>query len=149
MITFQEESFEQVLPEMKALLELHWKEIAMNQDLIKLDPCYDEYITFEHQGMLHLVVARDAGRMVGYHLSFIRPHLHYKNSLSAIVDIYFVLPECRGGAGFKLLRFVEQSLKARGVQKIFTACKLHHDIGTLFDRLGYTEIERMYTKVIQ
>lgn len=148
MITFQEESFEACLPELKPLFEIHWKEIALHQDIIKLDMCYDEYIAIEKQGGLHLIVARDAGRIVGYHLAFIRPHLHYRQSLSAIVDIYFVLPSHRGGTGMRMLRFAEKSLKARGVQKIFTACKLHHDVGRLFDRLGYQEIERMYAKVL-
>lgn len=147
-VTFAVESFKECLPEMKALLVEHWKEIASDHELIPLDPCYDEYFVMEDQGMLSTCVARCEGKMVGYHLSFIRPHLHYRQTLSAIVDIYFVLPEFRGGTGYRLFQFVEKTLRERGVKKIFTACKLAHDVGPLFERLGYKEHERLYTKVL-
>lgn len=147
-VTFHVERLADCLPEMKGLLAQHWQEIALDKDTIPLDPCYDEYLQLERFGMVHVVVARSLGKMVGYHVAFVRPHLHYRSTLSALVDIYFISPECRGGSGIKLFRFVEASLKQRGVKKIFTACKLHKDISGLLTHLGYTEHERLYTKVI-
>lgn len=131
------------------LLPLHYSEIARDQEIIKLDPDWDSYFAMERMGQFHGMVARCAGKMIGYHVSFIRPHLHYKQSLSAITDIYFILPEYRvGRVGIQLFREVEKSWKARGVQKAFTGTKLAQDKGKIFQHLGWTEIERTFAKVL-
>ena len=148
MLTFAVEMLRDCLPEMKGLLAQHWEEIGSTKDVMVLDPSYEEYLALEALGHTHVVIGRSAGRMIGYHVSFVRPHLHYRNTLSAIVDIYYVHPDFRGGAGYRLFRFVDASLKQRGVKAIFTACKLKKDIGPLLERLGYVEHERLYKKVI-
>jgi len=147
--TFHVEAWSQFKRESAHLWPRHWEEIALDRDRIKLNIDYAQYDWLDAQGALHVVAARSDGSIIGYHLSIIRPHLHYADSLSAFTDVYFVAPEFRKGrTGLKLFQFVEKTLKARGVQKMFTGTKLHHDMGRLFERLGWRETERLYTKVI-
>ena len=41
MLTYQQEFLYTVQEDCKELLELHWSEIALNQDKIKLNPDWD------------------------------------------------------------------------------------------------------------
>lgn len=156
MITYAVEPWVQARDEMRELWDEHWREVALNQDVIKLDPDIAAYNAFDSAGMLHVLVARSAGKMVGYHVSFVRPHLHYRESLSAIADVYFLRAGNRGPrAALRLFEAVEASLKVRGVQKMFTGTKLHVspdgrslDNGRLLEHLGHVEAERLYIKVI-
>jgi GNAT superfamily N-acetyltransferase len=149
MVTYQVEPWDQFQHQAAPLWERHWEEIALDKAAIKLNVDFRAYDQMDAMGMLHVVVARDAGAIVGYHLSFVRPHFHYANSLTAYTDVYWVAPECRKGrVGIALFQFVEKTLKARGVERMFSACKLHKDVGKLFERLGWTETERVFSKRI-
>ena len=98
---------------------------------------------------LHVVTVRKTSELVGYHVSIVRPHLHYKSSLSAFTDIYFVLQEHRKNmTGYRLFQFVEKTLRERGVERMFTGTKLSLDMGKLFLHQGWTEVERHFSKYI-
>ena len=147
MITCHLESFEKRLPELKELLPLHYKELALNQDKVPLDPQYDKYIISERNGELIFVVLRDGGEMVGYFIGFISPGLHYKSCLTCIMDIFYIRKEKRNGiAGVKLFRFVESNLKNRGVKRWLMGSKIHADASALFKRIGAEPIETYYSK---
>ncbi|MEJ0004377.1 MAG: hypothetical protein WDN30_14115 [Pararobbsia sp.] len=156
MITFAVEPWSKVWPEMPALWEEHWREVALNHDVIKLEPDIVAYNALERAGLLHVLVARAAGDIIGYYIAIVQPHLHYRSSLSAMTDVYFIRAKYRRPrTALNFFRQVEASLVARGVQKIFTATKLHTspdgrvlDHGRLFRFLGYTESERVFTKII-
>lgn len=121
----------------------------MNKDKIKLDPDFKSYEEYERTGALHIVVMRDNGVLAGYHISIIRFHLHYKTSLNAFTDVYFISKNHRKGlAGIKLFKEVEKTLKARGVEKIFTGTKKHLDMSKLLEYLGYTSTETLFTKML-
>jgi N-acetylglutamate synthase-like GNAT family acetyltransferase len=95
------------------------------------------------------VVARHKGKIIGYWVGFIRPHFHYADSLTAYTDIYFVDKAYRkSGVGADLFKHVEKVLKQRGVQKIFTATKLHLNHSALFKAAGYHETEIVFTKLL-
>jgi predicted acetyltransferase len=148
-ITYQVEKLENMLPEIKLLLDAHWEEVALDKDVIKLNPDYDKYLELSYKDILHCVTVREDGQMVGYHLSFIMPHLHYKDSLTAFTDIFFLRKDKRKGTiGIKLLKFMEQSLKEKNVQKIYMGTKLHIDISPILTHLGYRQIEKSFAKVI-
>ena len=148
-ITFAVEDWFDVREEMAPLWPLHWEEVALNRDKIKLDPDFATYDFLANTGQLHIVVARKQGEIIGYHFTMVRPHLHYRTSLSGMTDIYFIAPAHRTGrTPLRLFQFVEKTLKARGVQKLFTGTKLSLDAGPLFEFMGWTETERLYTKVI-
>ncbi len=88
--------------------------------------------------------------MVGYWIGIVRPHLHYADSLTAFTDIYYLDPaHRRAGAGRALFAEVERTLKARGVQRIFTATKVHLDHSALFESLGYNRVETVFSKLLE
>ena len=58
------------------------------------------------------------------------------NVLTFIKDIY------------NSLKYMEQSLKEIGVQKIYMGTKLHMDISPILTHLGYKQIEKSFAKVI-
>jgi N-acetylglutamate synthase-like GNAT family acetyltransferase len=148
-ITYQTESWSQCVEEMSGLWELHWQEIALDRQKVKLEPDFKTIEILEESGQLSIVTVRDDGKLVGYHASLIRPHLHYKSSLTAYVDMYFLHPDYRSGmAGYKMFKFVEGVLKSQGVERIYSGTKLHKDMGKLFERLGYNETERLFVKWI-
>jgi len=149
MITYAVEAWSDVQAEMAPLWVKHYEEVALNRDKMPLDPDFANYDAMESMGMLHIVVARKAGQIVGYHFTLVRPHLHYVSTLCGLTDIYWIAPENRTGrTPLRLFQFVESTLKARGVKKLFTGTKKSLDAGPLFEFMGWTEAERLYTKYI-
>ena len=147
-VTYAVEPYLDVLPELKLLYPEHWQEIALDKNAIILDPDYASYENMARANILHLVTARSGVELVGYHLSMIHHHLHYRTSLTCFTDIFYLKPAYRVGmVGYKMLKFFRDSMKERGVQKIYMGTKLSHDIGPLLDRLGFKPIERLYTMV--
>ena len=150
MTTFGVELLKHSQAELEAILPQHWEEIARDRDTIKLDPDWPAYHALEACGQLHFLVCRVDGRMAGYHLAFVRPHLHYRQSLSCITDIFYLKPEYRkGGIGKQLFIESEKVLKARGVQKFFVGCKVAQDLSVLFEGLGFDRIEYVFSKILE
>ena len=102
-ITVQVERWSDALPEMEAIFPEHWKELARFQDDIQLCCDKERYAAIEKIGALLLLTARADGRLVGYFVAFLFPHMHYKGSgLWAMSDMYYICPHFRKGAGLKL-----------------------------------------------
>jgi GNAT superfamily N-acetyltransferase len=139
------ERIEDVLEEIRPLLATHWEEIAHYRDL-PLDPDWDKYRATEERGALRIFTARIEGRMVGYLIYIVTPGLHYRSTLQATQDIYFVVPEHRGGLGRRLLRFADACLKEEGVQVIYQHVKAAHNFGPMLERQGYVLIDLIYGK---
>ena len=149
MLTAQPEPFPPFLEEVKPLLQLHYEELALNKDVVPLDPQYDEYLRRDAAGMVMVVTLREQGKLAGYFVGFVAPGLHYQTCLTLHLDIFWVHHDHRGKmGGVKLFKAVEAEAKRRGVQRIFTGSKCHKDASWLFERLGYTEVERTYSKMI-
>jgi GNAT superfamily N-acetyltransferase len=77
--------------------------------------------------------------------------LHYKSTLHGLVDLYYLLPAYRKGrAGIRLFQEAERALRAWGVVKLQTATKLHAhlDMSRLLAWLGYTNVEKVYSKLL-
>ena len=149
MIEYKEETFDQVIDEIKPLLENHYDEIALNKDSIKLNPDYGIYKNLCDSGVMRVVTARNDNKLIGYCVCIIKYHLHYKDSLTAFNDIFYIAKEYRKGlTGVKLFIKTEEILKQYGVQRVSMNTKVHHDVGAIFDRLGYKETERVFTKMI-
>lgn len=147
--TYAVEAWSAVQPEMAPMWVKHWEEVALNRDKMPLAPDFAAYDAMEANGSLHIVVARRAGQIIGYHFTLVHPHLHYVTTLCGITDIYYIAPEYRTGrTPLRLFQFVEQTLKARGVKKLFTGTKKSLDAGPLFEYMGWTEAERLFTKYI-
>ena len=149
MVTYEVEPWSAVKTEMAPLWVNHWEEVALNRDKMPLAPDFANYDAMEQLGMLHIVVARKEGQIVGYHFTIVRPHLHYVTTLCGQTDIYYIAPDHRTGrTPLRLFQFVEKTLKARGVKKLFTGTKLSLDAGPLFEFMGWHPTETLYTKYI-
>jgi GNAT superfamily N-acetyltransferase len=146
MITAQIEQLTPLLETLKPMFPRHWEELALNKDRVPLDPQYETYLVRDALGEVMLVTVREDGNLVGYFVGFVAPALHYKTCLTLTMDIFYIWPEARGaGAGFHLFKAVEKEARRRGVERMFVGSKLHKDASWLFQKLGYTEVERYYS----
>lgn len=149
MITFQFENVDDVIDEIKPLLERHWQEIALNKDKISFDPDYQQYFNLEKLGMLQVCTARDDDKLIGYTVDFILKHAHYQQNKFAMNDILFIAPEYRKGTiAFKLLSKAKEGLKERGVDVHNLHMKVDHPFEALAERLDYTKIEYIYSSYL-
>jgi L-amino acid N-acyltransferase YncA len=150
IVTFHVELLRQCHHEMGPLLQDHWEEIALDHHEVPLAPDWERYFDLDDKGSLSVVTARADGEMVGYHVAVITPHLHYKNTLHGITDVYYLKPSYRQGfTGIRLFKAVNDEMRRRGVVKLITGTKLHHDMGRIFERMGYRETERVFTKIVE
>lgn len=120
-----------------AMVEAHWRELGLDLDL-EIKPDLEAMRTLESIGRWKICTARADGRLVGYVLAVVAPHLHYSSSPKMfIVDAYYLAPEYRNGAGAKLLKFAEATARSLGAIKVYLSCKVHQDHSKLFQALGY------------
>ena len=135
--------------ELPVIFYEHWKEIALDKKVIPLDPDWNRYATMDSQGYLHMMTVRDDGILIGYYLAIVMSHLHYKSSMTAWSDIFYLHPDYRfGWTGYKLFVHTESMLKKLGVQKSYVMTKAHLPINMLMKRLKYRLIERTFTKLL-
>ena len=103
------------------------------------------------KGILHILTLRDDGKLVGYYLAFVFPHVHYASSgLMSFTDVYYLRPEYRrGGIGAALLAEAERTLRDRGVTKAYLSCKVHQDHSELFQMLGWRKTDYCFAKMLR
>lgn len=127
----------------------HYEELALDKEHVPLDPQYEVYFQRDANGEVIFVTLREDGRLIGYFVGFVAPGLHYRTCLTCTMDIFYIVPERRGGtAALKLFRAVEHELKRRGVQRWFCGSKLHKDASRLFEALKFKPVETYYSKWI-
>jgi N-acetylglutamate synthase-like GNAT family acetyltransferase len=51
--------------------------------------------------------------------------------------------------GIKLFKAMEAEAKRRGVQRLFVGSKCHLPADGLFERLGYTKVESVYSAMLE
>jgi len=148
MLTFQEEKFEHVVDDCMQLVIDHWEDVALNKNDTPLDPNWEGYAQIFDAGIGHIMTARtEEGKLVGYSVCTMVPHLRYKSVKWAEGDIFFLHPDYRKGReGIRLLKAAEHMMKALGAEKLYQKIKLHKDVGKVFEHMGYHAIERVYVK---
>lgn len=148
-ITFQLERWAGFYANGQKLFYDHWRELALNQDEIPIDIDVEGYQRLEDLGILMILTARADGELIGYVLSFLMPHLHYKSSgPMCMTDMYYVRPEFRHGVGALMFLRWERELKQRGIKKAITSTKVHQDHSQLFLKLGWTHSDNTFVKVL-
>lgn len=148
-LTAHVERYVDVIDELIPLYPEHWEELALDKDYVPLSPLYEVYDAMDAAGEVMVVTLRSAGKLAGYFIGFVKPHLHYSTCLTLTLDIFRVLPEYRNGsAGLKLFKAVEDEATRRGVQRIYVGSKCHMDASVIFERLGYEPVEKYYSKMI-
>ena len=149
MITIQCETYLDAIAELRPMFEKHWEEVAINKDKIKLNPDYKQYETLQELGTLALFTARDDGKLVGYSVFFMVPHLHYSDHRFAMNDIIFLMPEYRATMlGAQLVQFAEDELKSVGIDYISYHFKTHLPYGKGLEFMGYEHSENLFGKYI-
>lgn len=147
--TYQIESFEENKEEFEPFVMKHWNELGLTKDDVPIDFDWERFFKEERVGRLHTATVRKDGKLVGYHISFIGGHPHYKSTLHAMVDLYYLLPEERAGrVGLKMFQYVEDELRKLGVKKVYTGCKVMFDHTKLFTRLGYELSDYQFIKIL-
>ena len=148
-ITYQLESWKDYHKDCQELWVEHYDEIAVQKDKIKMNPNVEHYKQMEEVGGLHIITVREDGKMIGYHVSFVRAHPHYADMLCGFVDAYFLTASKRKGmTGVKMIKEAENSLKKRGVKKLFSGTKNSKDMSKVFEYLGWHLTEQLFTKYI-
>lgn len=148
-VTYLVEEWSDCVRELMPLWQQHWEEIAIHRDSIPLAPDLDEYRRLEAAGNLSVVVARSEGSVAGYYISFVKTHLHYRTTLHAFTDVYYVLPEFRKGfCGIRLIEAAMAEWRRRGVKKAFTATKFALNMTPVFEHLGWASTENTLTVLL-
>ena len=149
-VTFATEPLAKWFFDARPLFPLHYAELAMNQEAIKLDLDASRYEELEEKGALHIATVRDNGELVGYFVSFLMPHLHYASAgTMGYCDMFFLRKSHRvGGTGVRLLCFVEKCMKDLGVTKLYWSHKIHFDHSKIFTSLGFQPSDIMYIKLL-
>jgi len=149
LFTTAVESFMAARPELEPVFPIHWEELALFKDKMPLDPCWESFAAYESTGKLLFVTLRERGRLAGYFVGIVAPALHYHGTLTAKMDLLYVVPEHRGNDGGNiLLDAVMAELKRRGVQLVWMGSKNHKPIEGLFESRGFTHEESYFAKWI-
>ena len=145
MMTFNVENFTDIAHELPPLFQKHFDEIALDKERIPLAPNWEYYLAVDKSGHLFVLTARDGERLVGYFFAIVGLGTHNVRSVMAKTDMYFLLPEYRKGmAGFK---FIKTAMERLTFDKMVIQTKISNDYGRIFERLGFTSVETVYTKV--
>lgn len=159
-IEFSVERMHDCFYELAPMASDHWSEVAYFKDKLPLCVDWSAYWELDHKNLIHLVTARLPqtmnplsgelhGELVGYWIGFLVPTPFYASTPTAHTSLYYLKPEHRKGrTGICLFKFVEKSLRERGIKYVITSTKIDHDAGHLFEHLGWKETERVYAKWI-
>ena len=110
MITFHVESYDTSYKDIQKLYMIHWKEISKFSFEANID--WDLFAKLYALGNLFIATARKNERMIGYFISYMFPHIRYKDKIFADNDTIFILPEYREGwTGYKFIKFACTELK--------------------------------------
>lgn len=142
------ERFHAIAHELPPLFMEHWRELALNKDIVPLDPDWDRYYALDVQGVLRILTVRLAGRLVGYIFLLAGPHMHYKSTMWGHVDMFWLDPICRQGwTGVKLFKTLIRDAKAMELVNLTLATKTHfmdNRVTKLLQRLGFMPIETVH-----
>mgnify|MGYP003120056152 FL=1 len=145
----QEEALTEICEDIKPLIQMHWEQVALNKDKIKLNPDWDEYHRLYNAGNLKIYTARKEHELVGYFIVAVGKNIHYKDHLFANCDIIYVKPDSRAGmTGYKLINFATAELQKIGVSVLNINTKTHLPFDKLLLRMKFGLIERLYSKFI-
>jgi hypothetical protein len=153
MITYQREILFDVIEEVDSLLHLHYEELTLHRDKVKLAPMWDRYADLERCGNFIVFTVRDGERLIGYSAFFLNQHLHYGELTIAVNDVLYLHPDYRSGrVGLKLIRMCEshfESMKSDNNEiKIVWHAKLDTKLQQLLGLMKYKAEEIVFGKIL-
>lgn len=98
-----------------------------------------------------MLVAEDAGELVGMAGLFVAPFMFNKHKTAAYEVVWWVNPSDQGaGAGKGLLLAIDAACRAKGcaIIQMVTLSTSPPKAAAIYERLGYAHSETSYTKVL-
>lgn len=124
--------------EAASLLQAHWEEVALNKGLMVLAPDWGRYRALEDAGILLALAAFLDGAMVGYAVTLVVDHLHYRALRYGQNDVLFVAKDHRASkVGLGLIRETERLVREAGGRMVTWHAKEGTPLEALLPRLGY------------
>lgn len=132
--------------ELQPLATAHWDEVVHEAGhRARLDR--EAFAAAESKDRLLFLTARDAGRLVGYVAILIVQHPHATGMRVAEVNGLYLQPEHRQGRNAQeLVGFAHATLREHGVDLIYQASRVNHDLSPLFLSMGYQASEILWCK---
>ena len=137
------EKFSDTYKELEPLYREHYGEMAARLETQGINyspynPRLDSYIKSGDEGWLLTFVLRCEGMVCGYSNVYLTNDMHNGDLISQ-EDTVFVLKEHRNGIGKKLVQFVLQELKSRGVKRLIVSAMTDLRATKLWGRMGFKE----------
>ena len=150
MITYQVETYNELIEDIVPILEDHYMETELYADRIPLNPDYNMYQVGNDVGIIHFYTARDNGALVGYIIMMLAHKPHAKDSLYAMCDMIYVDPAYRSTeVAPELIQFMEAEVKGHGAEVVIINVKAHLRPDSLMQKLAYKEADVSFSKYLK
>ena len=145
------ENFKATYLELEPLYRQHYSEMAerlkgQGVEISPYLPRLNEYGAACDRGDLLTFVLRLDGIACGYSNVYLTNDMHNHDKI-ATEDTIFVLKEHRNGVGKKLVSFVLDDLRGRGVKRVLVSAMTDLRVAKLWGRMGFKEVatQMIYT----
>lgn len=146
-VTIQRESLAHAWDEARPLMQRHWDEMPHVGKTF--DPDETLYQQGDVLGVLRCYTVRHEGTLIGYCCAAVHRSFWHKGQLEAGQHALYLIPEARRGSiGLRLIRCMEEDLRASGVTILRQHAHVNRPEGTLFEKLGYTHVHGEYEKAL-
>lgn len=148
-LSYQLEALDEAWDDLLDVLEHYWGEVRGAQEAQSLDLDRNVYDIYETNGSLLLLTARDEDELVGFVAMTVSYHHHHQSDLCGFFDAWYVVPAYRrAGVGQTLVGTIEALARDRGVVRLYAGSSTKLDVSTLFERMGWSETEILYSKTL-
>lgn len=143
------ESWDTFWPDADALARRHWDEVDGGVEPRRVyAPDAAKMRALQTLGIMQIVTARQAGRLVAYATWNITPDIESMRLLIAQQGAWYAAPDAPRGAGYRVFEYSVAWLRSLGVHMIYP----HHrtqgrgaDLGPFFRRWGAKHIQNTYS----
>lgn len=140
---FSIESFKDTYVELEPLYRQHYSEMTerlrgQGVEMSPYAPRLHEYGAACDRGDLITYVLRNDGVACGYSNIYLTADMHNHDKI-ATEDTVFVLKEHRNGIGKKLVVYVLEDLKRRGVKRLLVNAMTDLRVAKMWARMGFKE----------
>lgn len=142
-----EVTIDDVLQAIQPLFVAHREELTTNKELMQLNPDIETYRKLEASKVLLALAVYMDDVLAGYSITFISPHLHYKDLICAHNDLLFLQKQYRNGkVGLALMQETERLAKERGAKMILWHAKNDTPLAKLLPLRGFVVQDIIFSK---
>tara|TARA_R110002012_G_scaffold221211_1_gene392771 strand:+ start:227 stop:700 length:474 start_codon:yes stop_codon:yes gene_type:complete len=149
-VVFSIETDEDILRDYSGVLEEHYPELDWTEGKLPCSVDFDKYQLIYKNGNMVFLTARYNEELIGYCSVYADYHLHNKDKVYGIVDFFYLKKDYRkGSVGLRFVKFIETKMKEFNIDVFCIQSRAKRDTGKLLTRLGYTEVETVYGKILE